>query len=137
MRYFAQPGKLELEIVNFCEKKKIGWKLWPQMDRFDVEITFPDGEVWEIDAKAYRNPISLRSKIENDNGFPDGEYERGYIVVPTEFVRGDQQYTKIVNGVLDKLHQPNVRCITMNRLKTFINRKVGYCREKYAEKQLV
>lgn len=137
MRYFAQPGKLELEIVNFCEKKKIGWKLWPQMDRFDVEITFPDGEVWEIDAKAYRNPISLRSKIENDNGFPDGEYERGYVVVPTEFARGDQQYKKIVNDALDRLHQPNVRCITMRDLKININRKVAYCHEKYAEKQLV
>ena len=137
MRYFAQPGKLELEIVNFCEKKKIGWRLWPQMDRFDVEIIFPDGEVWEIDAKAYRNPIALRNKIENDNGFPDGEYERGYFVVPTEFTRGNQQYTKIVNSALDRLHQTNVRCITMSNLKVNINRKVAYCREKYAEKQLV
>lgn len=137
MRYFAQPGKLELEIVDFCERKKIGWKLWPQMDRFDVEIIFPDGEVWEIDAKAYRNPMALRSEIENNNGFPDGEYERGYYVVPTEFTRGNQQYTRIVSTALDRLHQPNVRCITMHSLKTYINRKVESCREKYAEKQLV
>ena len=63
MRYFAQPGTLELDIVAFCEKKKLGWELWPQKDTYDVEITFPDGAVWEIDAKAYRNPIALRSKI--------------------------------------------------------------------------
>ena len=107
------------------------------MDRFDVEIIFPDGEVWEIDAKAYRNPIALRNKIENDNGLPDGEYERGYFVVPTEFTRGNQQYTKIVNSALDRLHQTNVRCITMSNLKVNINRKVEHCREKYAEKQLV
>ena len=40
MRYFASPGKLELEIAAFCERKKIRWALWPQMDRYDVEIQF-------------------------------------------------------------------------------------------------
>ncbi len=78
MRYFAAPGKLELDIVAFCQKKNIHWVLWPQLDRYDVEIQFSDGEVWEIDAKAYRNPIALRTKILNDNGFPTGDYARGY-----------------------------------------------------------
>ena len=130
MRYFAQPGKLELDIVAFCEKKKLVWELWPQKDTYDVEITFPDGAVWEIDAKAYRNPIALRSKIESDNGMPDGDYQRGYFVIPTDFVKGNRQYTTIVNKVLDTLHQPNVRCITMHQLKENINRKVEECREK-------
>ena len=85
MRYFAAPGKLELEIVAFCEKKSLRWTLWPQMDRYDVEFQFSDGEVWEINAKAYRNPIALRTKIQNDNGFPAGDYARGYFVVPSEY----------------------------------------------------
>lgn len=130
MRYFAQPGKRELEIVNYCEKQGIEWELWPQKDKFDVEITFPDGIVWEIDAKAYRNPIALRSKIENDNGLPEGDYQRGYFVIPTDFTKGNRQYTAIVNRTLDSLHQPNVRCITMNKLKEYINRKVEECREQ-------
>ena len=130
MRYFAQPGKLELDIVDFCEKKKLTWELWPQKDKFDVEITFPDGAVWEIDAKAYRNPIALRSKIENDNGMPEGDYQRGYFVIPTDYTKGNRQYTAIVNRGLDALHQPNVRCITMQQLKENINRKVEMCREK-------
>lgn len=130
MRYFAQPGKLELDIVAFCEKQKLIWELWPQKDTYDVEITFPDGAVWEIDAKAYRNPIALRSKIETDNGMPEGEYQRGYFVIPTDFVKGNRQYTTIVNKALDTLHQPNVRCITMHQLKENINRKVEKCRAK-------
>ena len=32
MRYFAAPGKLELDIVAFCQKKNIHWVLWPQLD---------------------------------------------------------------------------------------------------------
>lgn len=127
MRYFAQPGKLELDIVAFCEKKGIGWELWPQKDKYDVEITFSDGTVWEIDAKAYRNPIALRSKIEIDNGLPEGDYQLGYFVIPTDYTKGNRQYTSIVNRALDSLHQPNVRCITMKKLKEYINRKVDEC----------
>lgn len=127
MRYFAAPGKLELEIVAFCEKKNIRWVLWPQMDRYDVEILFSDGEIWEIDAKAYRNPIALRTKIQNDNGFPDGEYARGYVVVPNEYTANQRNYTTIVNRAL--AHQKNVKCVTLRTLKTEITRKELYCCE--------
>lgn len=121
MRYFAQPGKLELAIADYCEKKKISWTLWPYMDKFDVEIQFSDGEVWEIDAKAYRNPITLRTKIRNDDGFPEGDYSRGYFVVPSEYVIHQRNYTSIVSKALE--YQTNVKCITLRTLKTEISRK--------------
>lgn len=127
MRYFAAPGKLEIEIVTFCDKKKIRWALWPQMDRYDVEIQFSDGEIWEIDAKAYRNPIALRTKIQNDGGFPEGEYARGYFVIPSEYTRNQQNYTTIVNRVLK--NQKNVKCVTLKSLKTEISRKEAFCCE--------
>lgn len=128
MRYFAAPGKLELDIVAFCEKKKIHWVLWPQMDRYDVEILFSDGEVWEIDAKAYRNPIALRTKIQNDNGLPEGEYERGYFVVPDEYTVNRRNYTGIINKALTQ--QKNVRCVTLKSLKTEITRKEASCHDE-------
>lgn len=128
MRYFAAPGKLELDIVAFCEKKKIQWALWPQMDRYDVEIQFSDGEIWEIDAKAYRNPIALRTKIQNDNGFPEGEYTRGYFVVPGEYTVNQRNYTSIINRAL--ADQKNVKCVTLRSLKTEITRKEASCHEE-------
>lgn len=128
MRYFAAPGKLELEIADFCEKKKLRWVLWPQMDRYDVEIQFSDGETWEIDAKAYRNPLSLRAKIQNDGGFPEGEYARGYYAVPTEYTKTQQNYTAVVNRALEK--QKNVKCVTMHSLKEAISKKEAACGEK-------
>lgn len=128
MRYFAAPGKLELEIATFCEKKKIRWALWPQMDRYDVEIQFADGEIWEIDAKAYRNPIALRTKIQNDNGFPEGEYAKGYFVIPSEYTVNQKNYTTIVNRALT--NQKNVKCVTLKSLKTEISRKEQSCHEK-------
>jgi len=128
MRYFAAPGKLELEIAGFCEKKKLDWSLWPHMDRYDVEIRFSDGEVWAIDAKAYRNPIALRCWIRQRNGFPKGDYDRGYFVIPGEYTANQKNYTTVVNGVLT--HQKNVRCITLHTLKREISRKEAACHEK-------
>ena len=125
MRYFAAPGKLELEIAAFCEKKKLQWALWPQMDRYDVEIEFPDGDVWEVDAKAYRNPIALRTKIQNDNGFPEGEYARGYFVIPNEYTTNQRNYTAIINHALES--QKDIKCVTLKSLKAEITRKEAAC----------
>ena len=121
MRYFAAPGKLELEIAAFCDKKKIQWALWPQMDRYDVEIRFSDGTLWEVDAKVYRNPIALRTKIKNDNGFPEGDYAKGFFVIPDEYVRNQRNYTSIINQALKD--QKNVKCVTLRALKIEMNRK--------------
>lgn len=128
MRYFAAPGKLELDIAVFCEKKKICWELWPQMDRYDVELQFSDGEIWEIDVKAYRNPITLRTKILNDNGFPEGNYARGYYVIPDEYTTNQKNYTTIINRVLKD--QKNVTCMTWRTLKAEIIKKEADCHEK-------
>ena len=128
MRYFAAPGKLELEIAAFCEKKELRWALWPQMDRYDVEIRFPDGDIWEIDAKAYRNPIALRTKIQNDGGFPSGDYARGYFAIPNEYTVNQRNYTAIINCVLKD--QKNVECVTLKTLKTAITKKEAACNDE-------
>lgn len=125
MRYFAAPGKLELEIAKFCEKNKLYYELWPQMDRYDIEIHFSDGEIWEIDAKVYRNPINLRTKIQNDNGFPSGDYTRGYFVIPTEYTKPIRNYTQIINKVLK--NQENVKCVNFYKLKQEIKIKEESC----------
>ena len=100
------------------------------MDRYDVEIRFSDGDIWEIDVKAYRNPIALRTKIQSDNGFPEGEYARGYFVVPGEYMVNQRNYISIINRVL--VNQENVKCVTLKTMKTEIARKEASC---HAEKQ--
>ena len=122
MKYIASPGKLEMEIVAFCKKNGIEYTLWPEMDRYDIEIKFPNGGVWEIDAKAVRNPKMLAVKIEKEGGFPIGDYEKGFFVIPTDYTKGKRNYTSIVNEVLKA--QKNVKCITFATLKKRIMEKV-------------
>ncbi len=127
MRYFAIPGKLEMKLADFCEKNNLKYSLWPHMDRYDIEIVFPDNSKWEIDAKAYRNPISLRSKIEKDGGFPSGDYQKGFYVIPDECKRKIINYTNIVNRCLS--NQKNVTCVTLSKIKTLIKTKSDECNE--------
>lgn len=125
MRYFAMPGKLELQIADYCKKQKIHHTLWPQMDRYDIEIQFSESEVWEIDAKAYRHAKGLRAKLESENGFPEGDYRRGFIVVPTEYAQKEREYTNVVNKVFQQHHQKNVKCVTLYQMKQYIRKKVN------------
>lgn len=122
MRYFAQPGKLELEIADYCKKFGLSYTLWPMMDTYDIEISFPDGKLWEIDAKAYHNPIALRNKVQNDPAFDREEFERGYYVIPSEFVCNQKNYTRIVDGALK--NKKRVKCITSQTLRNKIREKV-------------
>ena len=128
MRYFAQPGKLELGIADYCKELGLSYTLWPMMDTYDIEITFPDGELWEIDAKAYHNPIALRNKVQNDPAFDREAFDRGYYVVPSEFVRNQRSYTRIVDGALKD--KKRVRCITSQTLRKKIKDKVVQLNER-------
>ena len=123
MRYFSVPGKPELEIADFCKAQKLDAFLWPEMDKYDLEIRFPDGDVWEIDVKAYRNPWLLKRYFENKR-FPEGKYQRGFVVIPDNLTRGESQYTRIVDEALEK--QENVRCVKMRNLKKEIEREAAF-----------
>ena len=127
MRYFAQPGKLELEIADYCKQLGVSYTLWPLMDTYDIEICFPDKEIWEIDAKAYHNPIALRNKVQDDEAFSRDGFSHGYYVIPSAYIRGQKNYTKIVNHVLKK--KDRVQCITSDTLKQKVRRKVDQLRE--------
>lgn len=126
MRYTALPGQLELEIEAYAKSQGLEAQLWPYQDTYDVQITFADGGVWQIDAKAYASPYLLRERIQNDDGFPKtGAYECGFYVVPDWAKRERSDYCKIVQSTIDRC-SPGVECVTLRMLKQRIGkRKVG------------
>lgn len=124
MRYIAVPGKLELEIYNYCHLKKLKSALWPYKDRYDIEIYLPNGDIWAIDAKAVRNPYFLKELIKTDNGFPIGNYKRAYYVIPNEFVKERTDYLDIINKELDKMNKFYVRCIRLTDLKKELRQRI-------------
>lgn len=130
MKYIAVPGKLEIEIYDYCKKNKVSSSLWPEMDKYDIGITFPNGEEWAIDAKAVRVPYFLKEKIIEDGGFPQGEYARGFYVIPDEFANDRPDYTEIINRQLERIGNDKIRCIKLRELKQEI-RERGKQNEKH------
>ncbi len=123
MKYIAVPGKLELEIHNYCDKHKVKNVLWPDMDKYDIEITFPNGDVMAIDAKAIKEPYFLREKVEKDGGFPDGNYKKGLYVIPDEFANERTDYLEIINRKLEEIGKKNIYCIRLYDLKKEIRER--------------
>ena len=122
MRYFSLPGKLEIDIAEECRKNGIEYELWPQMDKYDIALCYSDGERWVVDAKAFHSPLVLREKIRNDGGFPEGEYDRGWYVIPDSL--SHQHYENIINKVLVD-HQPKVRCVSFQAFRRKLRKKKG------------
>lgn len=123
MKYMAVPGKLELEIQNYCTKHKIRSVLWPHMDTYDIEISFSDGDIWAIDAKAVREPYFLREKIRQDGGFPKGNYQKGIYVVPDEFADEKKDYLDVINKELERMKATDIYCLRLRDLKKEIRKR--------------
>ena len=124
MKYICIPGRLELEIEEYCKRKKLKTQLWPEMDRYDVEISFPNGDVWEIDAKAVKNPYILREFIKNQGGFPIGDYQKGFFVIPDQYVRERKDYLAIINSQLNKIGDKKISCVSIHDLKREIRKRI-------------
>lgn len=116
-RYISYPGKAELEIENFCKQLNINSELWPEQDRYDLKVMFPNGACWGIDVKTVANPYLLRDKIENDNKFYSANIDKGFYVIPDKIIKKNSAYLKICNSVIEK---DNFGCISMNMLKKMI-----------------
>lgn len=123
MKYIAAPGTLELAIKEYCDNNKLNNKLWPYMDRFDLEITFNDGTKWVIDAKTIREPFFLRQQIRNKGGFPSGNYEKGFYVIPNEIIGERRDYCKIINRELKRMEQKQILCVSFEEIKKEIKKR--------------
>jgi len=119
MQYTNIPGQLELEIKKYAESNKCKVELWPEMDRYDAGITFPNNTYWAIDAKTYANPYGLRDAIVKSSGFYGVRCDAAYYVIPDELKKEKPDYCAICNEVLIG-KQPKTKCITFRDLKRAI-----------------
>lgn len=126
MRYIAAPGQLEMKLAAHCDKLHLSYELWPQMDLYDLQIQLPSGAIWVIDAKAYRNPLSLRIQVEQDTAFANGAFQKGFYVVPQEYARKYQNYLRIINDTLKQkgTAYANVQCITDLKMKRLLKKEL-------------
>jgi hypothetical protein len=58
-RFWFYPGRAEIRLLEKLLKLGLEVELYPECDRYDLRVIFPDREVWAIDLKDYSNPYLL------------------------------------------------------------------------------
>ena len=126
MRYVAAPGRLEMKLAEHCDKLHLPYELWPNMDLYDLQIQLPSGDTWVIDAKAYHNPLSLRTQVEQDTAFANGAFQKGFYVVPQEYTRKYRNYLSVINNALKQKGPAyaNVQCVTDLVMKRLLKKEL-------------
>ncbi|MCS6937734.1 MAG: hypothetical protein RMJ55_10115 [Roseiflexaceae bacterium] len=81
-RYIAAPGRAELRLATNLEALGLQIELWPDFDRYDIRVTFPNQTVWAVDVKDWSNPFLLARSV-NNKPFPnDPPWDRAFFVFP-------------------------------------------------------
>lgn len=95
LRYFIhRPGKVELRLGE--KLKRLGLeevKLYPELDKYDLHLVFPDGTVWAVDVKFWESAYNLAKKV--DKPIPrlkNQPYNESFFVFPDEIQSYGQEY---------------------------------------------
>ncbi|MEG4250285.1 restriction endonuclease-related protein [Microcoleus sp. Pol10D4] len=71
-------------------------KLYPGLDRYDLQLRFSDGAVWAIDIKDVRDPYKLAKKIEPLYGEGSLRYNESFYVISDRCMANYPDYLEIL-----------------------------------------
>jgi hypothetical protein len=106
-RYVAAPGRVELRLKEKLQRagaKTRGFKveLYPNMDAYDLRLTFPGKEVWAIDVKDWASPYRLAESVKPFRTFPS--WDRAFFVFPDRYKTMRRNYMEAFRS----------RCVYLN-----------------------
>jgi hypothetical protein len=107
-RFWFYPGRAEIRLLEKLLKLGLEVELYPECDRYDLRVIFPDREVWAIDLKDYSNPYLLVKQLGEEPIPADPAWDVGYIVIPVERKKERPAYLKELKS---KWRSPVVRPI--------------------------
>lgn len=95
LRYFIhRPGKVELGLGEKLQRLGLEEvKLYPELDKYDLHLVFPDGTVWAVDVKFWESAYNLAKKV--DKPIPrlkSQPYNESFFVFPDEIQTYGQEY---------------------------------------------
>lgn len=93
-RFWFYPGRSEIRLYERLTELGLQVNLYPECDRYDLRVHFPDGEIWALDLKDYLNPYFLVKQLGAEPIPADPPWHIGYIVVPSERKKERSAYLK-------------------------------------------
>jgi hypothetical protein len=104
------PGIYELQLFqkmlafqNENPKQLDKVLLYPELDRYDLQLQFADGIVWAIDVKDYRSPYQLAGKLLPIYCEGTLKYDEGFYVFPNYRILNRENYIQITREEAKKL----------------------------------
>ena len=71
-------------------------RLYPGVDRYDIQLRFSDDTVWAIDFKDVQKPYRLAKELKGLYGEGSLRYNKSFYVISDRCVINHSDYTKIV-----------------------------------------
>ena len=93
-RFWFYPGRAEIRLYEKLAELGLQVELYPSCDRYDLRVTFADGEVWALDLKDYSNPYLLVKRLGDEPIPSDPPWNFAYIVIPNERKRDRPTYLR-------------------------------------------
>lgn len=93
-RFWFYPGRSEIRLYEKLTELGLQVELYPERDRYDLRVTFPDGKVWALDLKDYSKPYLLLKRLGDEPIPKDPPWDEAYIVVPNERKKERPAYLK-------------------------------------------
>lgn len=93
-RFWFYPGRAEIRLYDKLTELGLQVELYPERDRYDLRVTFPDGKVWALDLKDYFNPYLLVKRLGDEPIPKDPPWDEAYIVIPNERKKERPAYLK-------------------------------------------
>lgn len=109
-RFIYYPGILEQHIKEFLIKENYNFKLWPDWDKWDFEITIDD-QTWVVDAKDVKKPNALFQDILLRENEDLSQIHRVLYVVPSD----RSSYVDAVNRMIQ--NKEKIKCLTFPDFK--------------------
>lgn len=115
LRYFIHhPGLAELYLEKEISKMGLDIILYPDLDKYDLQITFPDQTIWAVDVKSWKLARELARNLIKDFDanaqkevipqIPDSRYDKSFFVFPDEITSSQKEYKneffQIISGSL-------------------------------------
>ncbi|MCC5622229.1 hypothetical protein [Nostoc sp. CHAB 5715] len=76
-----RPSLIELRLARTLEKMGLQVELWPELDKADLKVTLPTGDIWAIDAKDWGSATMLARELNQDT-IPNIGQSQSFFVVP-------------------------------------------------------
>lgn len=95
LRYFIhRPGKVELRIWNRLKRLNLEeLKLYPELDKYDLHLVFPNKTIWAVDIKFWESAYNLAKKVNQPiPRLKHQPYHESFFVFPDEIQSYGQEY---------------------------------------------